>query len=98
MTSLGFMDIKVEGQYERGISMTGRDLIIYILANKLEDEPIYNDGKILGLMTAGEAAEKMNVGIATIHAWIHQGWLNCVVIGGKVYIPANFKSPVENIL
>ena len=74
--------------------MTGRDLIIYILANKLEDEPVFKDGKFIGYITPSEAAAKMNVGTATIYAWIAQGWLNCVVMGGMVYIPANFKSPL----
>lgn len=46
--------------------MTGRDLILYILTNGLEDKPIYEDGKILGFLTATEAAEKFNVGLATI--------------------------------
>ena len=36
--------------------MTGRELIVYILQNHLEDEPIVNDGKILGLLTVEEAA------------------------------------------
>ena len=44
--------------------MTGRDLILHILMNGLEDKPIYEDGKILGFLTAKEAAEKINVGLA----------------------------------
>lgn len=77
--------------------MTGRDLIIYILANNLEDEPVFKDDKMLGFVTAGEAAVKMNVGISTIFAWINEGWLDCVVIGNTIYIPANFKSPLEQV-
>ena len=71
--------------------MTGRDLIIYILANNLEDESVFKNGRILGFMSVAEAAEKMNVGISTVYAWITQGLLNCVVIHGVIYIPANFK-------
>lgn len=74
--------------------MTGRDLIIYILANKLEDELVFRDGRFVGFITVDEAAAKMNVGTATIYAWITQGWLDCVVMGGTIYIPANFKSPL----
>ena len=68
--------------------MTGRELIIYILANGLEDEPIYEDGKILGFITATEAAEKFNVGLATIKVWINEGMLDGIRIGEELYIPA----------
>lgn len=77
--------------------MTGRDLIIYILTNKLEDRPIFDSGIFTNFLTEGEAANKMNVGIATVRTWINQGRLDCVVIGGLVYIPADFKSPLDNI-
>lgn len=69
--------------------MTGRELIIYILSNGLEDEPIYEDGKILGFITATEAAEKFNVGLATIKVWINEGTLDGIRIGEELYIPAN---------
>lgn len=71
--------------------MTGRDLILYILSNNLEDEPIFNDGKLLGFMTICEAAEKMDVGTATVLTWIKQGRLPHLFIGGFIYIPADFK-------
>ena len=41
--------------------MTGRDLIIYILENGLEDEPVFKDGKFIGFITTGEAAVQCNV-------------------------------------
>ena len=69
--------------------MTGRELIIYILTNGLEDEPIYEDGRILGFITAAEAAEKFNVGLATIKVWVNEGTLNGIRIGDELYIPAN---------
>ena len=71
--------------------MTGRDLILYILANNLEDEPIYDNGKLIGFMTLGEAAEKAGVGISTVCVWIQQGRLDSVIIGGLVYIYDNEK-------
>ena len=37
--------------------MTGRDLIVYIMLNKLEDEQVFKDGKLLGFLTEAEAAE-----------------------------------------
>lgn len=58
--------------------MTGRDLIIYILENNLEDTPI--------LETVGQAAERLNVGVATVHTLITLGFLNAVMIKGTVYI------------
>lgn len=75
--------------------MTGRDLIIYILENGLENEPVFKNGKFIGFVTADEVALKTNVGLATVHAWIHQDRLDSVVIKDGIYIPANFKSPLD---
>lgn len=75
--------------------MTGRDLIIYIMSNGLEDEPIVNNGRLVGFMTVEEAAAKMNVGSATIHVWIWQKQLPFVSIGDAIYIPAGTNSPLE---
>lgn len=69
--------------------MTGKDLIIYILQNDLEDEPIFTDGKILGFITVYEAAAKLKVGVATVRVLIAQGKLEAVRIGGEYFIPAN---------
>ena len=68
--------------------MTGRDLILYILANGLEDEPVFEDGKFIGFVTIGEAAEKLGVGIATVSVWISQKRLEGAVVGDTIYIPA----------
>ena len=76
--------------------MLGRDLIIYILSNGLENEPIVKDGKLIGFMTVEEAATKMNVGVATIHVWLWQQRLKCISIGNTFYIPADSKSPLES--
>lgn len=76
--------------------MTGRDLIIYILENGLEDEPVFKDGKFIGFITAIEAAEKMGVGTATIYTMLARKQLDgIVVVGNPIYIPANFKSPLN---
>lgn len=75
--------------------MTGRDLIVYILANGLENEPVVKDGTFIGFISIGEAAIRMNVGLATIYAWIIQERIDYVRIGDTFYIPANFKSPLE---
>lgn len=71
--------------------MTGKDLIIYILANNLENELVFDNGRFIGFITVGEAAVKMNVGYATIYAWIMQGRIDSVQIGNEVFIPANFE-------
>lgn len=75
--------------------MTGRDLIIYILNNGLEDEPVFKDGRLIGFMTASEAAAKMDVGVATIYIWVGQKRLPGVFIGGSIYIPIDAESPIE---
>lgn len=69
--------------------MTGRDLIIYILQNDLEDEPIFEDGKLLGFMTVAQAAMKFEVGVSTVLTWVSLGWLPGIKIGSTIYIPAN---------
>jgi len=73
--------------------MTGRELIMYILANNLEDEPVFKNGKFIGFITAEEAAARMNVGYSTIYALISQHKIDGIFIRDKVYIPANFELP-----
>lgn len=67
--------------------MTGRELIIYILENNLEDEVILKDGVILGMMVEEEAAVKYGVGPATIKAWYEQGILSGLKVGKTIFIP-----------
>lgn len=69
--------------------MTGRDLILYILSNGLEDEPVFKDGKFIGFTTLADVAKKNNVGLATITTRIRQGKLNSVIVEEGVYVPAN---------
>lgn len=69
--------------------MTGRDLIIYILSNGLEDKPIFEDGSVLGFLTVPEAAQKFEVGTATVTLWCSFGMLDHIRIGGQTYIPVN---------
>ena len=72
--------------------MTGRDLIIYILSNNLEDEPVFKDGKFMGFFTVDEAAAIMMVGSATVRAWAELGMIDAVHPVDNVYIPATCKS------
>lgn len=69
--------------------MTGRELIIYILSNHLEDELIFKDGKIMGYMTADEAAVKFGVTKTTIQLWYGMGYIPGMIIGTELYIPVN---------
>lgn len=75
----------------------GRDLIMYILENGLENSPVFENGKFIGFMSENDAAVKFGVGTATIRVWINQGALEGIRIGDTVYIPANSKNPKEII-
>ena len=73
--------------------MTGRDLIMYSLENKLEDEPIVKNGAFIGFMTAEEAAAKFNVGVSTIGVYYTLGMLDGININGRLYFLRNAKDP-----
>lgn len=77
--------------------MTGRDLIIYILSNGLEDKPVFQNGDLLGFMNGLEAAMKFGVGTSTIDAWTRLGVLESITIGGVRFIPAIVPNPKERI-
>ena len=70
--------------------MTGRELIVYILVNGLEDEPIFDqsNGTLVGFLTTSQAAVKFNVSTPTILTWIALGKLESIKIGEEFYIPA----------
>lgn len=67
--------------------MTGRELILYILKNGLEDEQVVKDGKLVGFLTLTEAASKFDVGTATVATWATLGYISYVNIGNVMYIP-----------
>lgn len=69
--------------------MTGKELMIYILQNNLEDEQVIDDGKLLGFLTAEEAAAKIHVGPATIRVSIEQKLIPGYKLNAGIYIPAN---------
>ena len=76
--------------------MTGKSLIIYILQNNLEDEPVFKDGKFLGLITVREAAAKFRVGEETVSTWYSLGMIEGVVIGEKLFIFPDSKNPLDS--
>lgn len=69
--------------------MTGKEFIIYILENNLENEDIFENGKIKGFLTEEELAVKLNTGRATIHTQYLRGLINGIRIGDKVYFLPN---------
>ena len=75
--------------------MTGRDLIIYILTNNLENEPVFKDGKLLGFKTVNEVAVENGVGCETVNAWTQLDMIPHVNLTAPILIPANYISPLE---
>lgn len=69
--------------------MTGKELIIYILSNNLEDEQMFKDGKVTGFSTEEEAAVIFGVGVSTIRVWVKYDMLPSIKIGDRIYIPTN---------
>lgn len=71
--------------------MTGRDLILYILNNNLDDAPVVNNGRFLSFLTVDETAIRFGTGSATVKVWIEKGYLPHVKIGNEIYIPHDAK-------
>ena len=74
--------------------MNGRELIIFILENHLEDIKIFNPNCMglsgfSGFMSLVKAAEKFHVGVATVEYWISTNRLEHVIIDDQIYIPIN---------
>ena len=67
--------------------MTYRELIIYVLENGLENEEVFQNGKIPGFMTIEEYALAYDVGISTVKAWISLGRIKTIKLGNVVYVP-----------
>lgn len=75
--------------------MTGRELIIYILQNGLEDEPVFDNNKLIAHMSVEEFAVKCGVGQATVYAWILSHRIKPLFIGTRYYIHVNTVPPTE---
>lgn len=73
--------------------MTGKELILYILENDLENEDIIKDGVFIWLMDEKEAAVKFDVGVATIRTWYVCGQIDGTKIGDHLYFLRNVKDP-----
>ena len=77
--------------------MTGRDLILYILENHLEDEKVFEDGRFIGFVSVEEAAAKLNLGVATVSTMVELYHVEHVTIDGVTYIPFNYSSMLPHI-
>lgn len=67
--------------------MTGRDLILYILKNELENEEIFDENGSFKLgMGVKDAAVALEVGEETVKAWYKLGYLEGVKINDDLYI------------
>ena len=73
--------------------MTGKELIVYILQNDLENEIVIKDGIFVWLMDENEAAVKFGVGVSTIRAWYMCGMLSGTKIGEHLYFLRNTSAP-----
>lgn len=73
--------------------MTGRELIIYILQNNLEDEEVFKDGTLIGFMDEYQAAAKFRVGVSTIRTWHEYGVLIGTKFGNHLYFLKDAKDP-----
>ena len=68
--------------------MTGRELIMYILENHLEDEPVFQNGTFVGYVSDVKFAEILGVGVATVRAWIMMGRIkDAIMIGDAMFVP-----------
>lgn len=73
--------------------MTGKELILYILQNNLENEIVLQDGFFIGFMTEGEAAVKFGVGVETIRTWYRIEKLKGIQIGDSLYFLKDVADP-----
>lgn len=73
--------------------MTGKELILYILQNNLEDVEVLEDGFFVGFMNEEETARKFQVGIATVRVWYQRNMLNGLKIGDSLYFLKDVADP-----
>ena len=78
--------------------MTGKELILYILQNDLENEVVIENGVFIGFMTEEEAAIKFGVGVATVRAWYTRKMLNGVKTGDHIYFLRNAPDPRRSVM
>lgn len=72
--------------------MTGRDLIVYILQNNLEDTDV---DSIMSSVFIGEeeVAKRFNVGVDTVKVWYQLDMITGFELEGELYFPITIKDP-----
>ena len=75
--------------------MTGKQLIMYILENNLENVEIVKDGKIVGLISVDELAARFGVGRYTVLAWYAQDKIKGVMVGNSLFFREDQVDPRE---
>lgn len=73
--------------------MTGKELIVYILQNNLENTVVLEDGFFTGFMTESEAAVKFCVGLSTIRIWHQCGLIKGIKVGDSLYFRKDVADP-----
>ena len=79
--------------------MTGRDLIIYILENHLEDASVvwaYVDKNFDCMESVTEIAERYGVGLETVHVWLNESGITGAYYRGNIYVPSGLIKPPVN--
>ena len=73
--------------------MTGKELILYILQNNLEDVIVLDNGFFLGFMTEEEVAVKFDVGVGVVRAWYACKMIEGTQIGDSLYFRKDVADP-----
>lgn len=77
--------------------MTGRELIMYILENHLEDEPVFQNGTFVGYVSDVKFAEMLGVGVATVRAWIMMSRIkDAIMIDDAMFVPAIYINTLKS--
>ena len=78
--------------------MNGRELIIYILKNNLEDEEVFSEEFWARMPSPMTVAIKFNVGVATVDTWIANKQLEAIEFNGKTYVtPESLRKFTEKV-
>lgn len=79
--------------------MNGRELIIFILENGLENEDISSEKFLSCMYTIESVAVTFNVGVATVEAWLANGCLEGIESNNKIYIfPSSLNKFAEKVV
>lgn len=73
--------------------MTGKELILYILLNDLENTVVLDGGTFLGFLSEFDVAAKFGVGVATIRTWHACNMISGIPIGDLLYFRKDVTDP-----